>query len=59
MVHPEVLKHGKIDSEQYQGFAMGWGLDRLAILKYGVPDIRGFFEADADWIERYGFCAFA
>ncbi|MDR1366122.1 MAG: phenylalanine--tRNA ligase subunit alpha [Holosporales bacterium] len=59
MVHPEVLRHGKIDAEQYQGFAMGWGLDRLAILKYGAPDIRGFFEADVDWIERYGFSAFA
>jgi phenylalanyl-tRNA synthetase alpha chain len=59
MVHPEVLRHGKIDSEQYQGFAMGWGLDRLAILKYGIPDIRGFFDGDMNWVNCHGFSAFA
>ncbi len=58
MVHPEVLRHANVDAKKYQGFAMGWGLDRLAALKYGISDIRGFFEGDSDWIERHGFSSF-
>jgi phenylalanyl-tRNA synthetase alpha chain len=54
-VHPRVLEMCGIDPERYQGFAFGGGLDRLAMLKYGVPDIRGFFESDARWLRHYGF----
>ncbi|MFZ2072584.1 MAG: phenylalanine--tRNA ligase subunit alpha [Minisyncoccia bacterium] len=46
MVHPNVLKNCGIDAEKYQGFAFGFGLDRLAIIKFGVPDIRLFYEGD-------------
>ena len=46
MVHPNVLKAGGIDPDEYQGFAFGVGLDRLAMLKYGIPDLRTFFESD-------------
>ena len=55
MVHPNVLKNCGIDPDEYQGFAFGLGLDRLAMLKYGIPDLRTFFEADIRWIEHYGF----
>ncbi|MEP3524884.1 MAG: phenylalanine--tRNA ligase subunit alpha [Hyphomicrobiales bacterium] len=55
MVHPNVLKHGGIDSDKYSGFAFGVGIDRLAMLKYGAPDLRAFFDADARWIKHYGF----
>ncbi|MBV8549077.1 MAG: phenylalanine--tRNA ligase subunit alpha [Alphaproteobacteria bacterium] len=55
MVHPNVLKHGGIDAEQYQGFAFGMGVERLAMLKYGIPDLRTFFEADTRWLKHYGF----
>ncbi|MCT4574735.1 MAG: phenylalanine--tRNA ligase subunit alpha [Alphaproteobacteria bacterium] len=55
MVHPKVLENCGIDSSKYQGFAFGFGIDRLAMLKYGMPDIRSFFEADARWISHYGF----
>jgi phenylalanyl-tRNA synthetase alpha chain len=44
-----------IDPARYQGFAFGLGLDRLAMLKYGVPDIRPFFESDLRWLKHYGF----
>ena len=44
MVHPNVLKNVKINSKQYQGFAFGVGIDRLAMLKYGINDLRAFFE---------------
>ena len=54
-VHPKVLEMCGIDPERYQGFAFGGGLDRLAMLKYGVPDIRGFFESDVRWLKHYGF----
>lgn len=54
-VHPRVLEMCGIDPERYQGFAFGGGLDRLAMLKYGVPDIRGFFESDVRWLRHYGF----
>ena len=57
MVHPKVLENCGIDSSKYQGFAFGFGLDRMAMLKYGMPDIRGFFEADMRWLKHYGFAA--
>ena len=55
MVHPNVLLNCSIDPEAYQGFAWGIGLDRLAMLKYGLPDLRDFFDADLRWINHYGF----
>jgi len=55
MVHPKVLRHGGIDPDKYQGFAFGMGIDRLAMLKYGIPDLRDFFEADLRWLRHYGF----
>lgn len=57
MVHPAVLRHGGLDPEKYQGFAFGMGIDRLAMLKYGIPDLRDFFEADLRWLRHYGFAA--
>ncbi len=58
MVHPNVLKSCGIDPDEYQGFAWGMGVDRLAMLKYGVPDLRDMFAADARWLAHYGFGAF-
>ena len=55
MVNPHVLRHAGIDGEKYQGFAFGMGIDRLAMLKYGAPDLRAFFEADLRWLKHYGF----
>ena len=55
MVHPKVLAAGGIDPDQYQGFAFGVGIDRLAMLKYGIPDLRTFFESDLRWLKHYGF----
>ena len=55
MVHPEVLKSSNIDSNKYQGFAFGLGVDRLAQLKYGIPDLRTFFNGDIRWLNHYGF----
>ena len=55
MVHPNVLRAGGIDPEEYQGFAFGVGIDRLAMLKYGIPDLRTFFESDVRWLKHYGF----
>ncbi len=55
MVHPNVLRAGGIDPDKYQGFAFGLGLDRLAMLKYGIPDLRTFFESDVRWLKHYGF----
>ena len=55
MVHPNVLSNCGIDPEDYQGFAWGMGLDRVAMLKYGLPDLRDFFDADLRWINHYGF----
>ncbi|MDP2124200.1 MAG: phenylalanine--tRNA ligase subunit alpha [Parvibaculum sp.] len=57
MVHPNVLKACGVDPEKYQGFAFGMGLDRIAMLKYGIPDLRAFFEADLRWLRHYGFAA--
>jgi phenylalanyl-tRNA synthetase alpha chain len=55
MVHPNVLKNCGLDPDEYQGFAWGMGIDRLAMLKYGMPDLRAFFEADVRWLAHYGF----
>ena len=57
MVHPNVLEMCGIDSKKYQGFAFGFGLDRMAMLKYGAPDLRPFFESDVRWLRHYGFAA--
>ncbi|MEZ2410771.1 phenylalanyl-tRNA synthetase alpha chain [Bosea sp. OAE752] len=55
MVHPNVLKNCGLDPDVYQGFAWGMGIDRIAMLKYGMPDLRPFFEADVRWLAHYGF----
>jgi phenylalanyl-tRNA synthetase alpha chain len=55
MVHPKVLQAGGIDPEQWQGFAFGMGIDRIAMLKYGIPDLRAFFDSDLRWLRHYGF----
>jgi phenylalanyl-tRNA synthetase alpha chain len=57
MVHPNVIKAGGLDAHKYQGYAFGMGLDRIAMLKYGIPDLRAFFEADLRWLRHYGFKA--
>jgi phenylalanyl-tRNA synthetase alpha chain len=58
MVHPNVLRACNLDPEQYQGFAFGFGIDRMAMLKYGIPDLRAFFGADLRWLKHYGFLPF-
>ncbi|MFN7164670.1 MAG: phenylalanine--tRNA ligase subunit alpha [Hyphomonas sp.] len=55
MVHPNVLRNCGLDPAVHQGFAFGMGVDRLAMLKYGMPDLRPFFEADPQWTRHYGF----
>ena len=55
MVHPNVLRNCGLDPEKYQGFAFGMGIDRMAMLKYGIPDLRAFFSADLRWLKHYGF----
>jgi phenylalanyl-tRNA synthetase alpha chain len=57
MVNPRVLEMCGIDPTKYQGFAFGGGIDRLAMLKYGIPDVRPFFESDIRWLRHYGFAA--
>ena len=57
MVHPKVLEAGGIDPAEWQGFAFGIGIDRLAMLKYGIPDLRAFFDSDLRWLRHYGFAA--
>ena len=57
MVHPKVLQAGGIDPDQWQGFAFGMGIDRMAMLKYGIPDLRAFFDSDLRWLRHYGFAA--
>ena len=59
MVHPHVLRSGGIDPDQWQGFAFGMGIDRMAMLKYGIPDLRAFFESDLRWLRHYGFASLA
>jgi phenylalanyl-tRNA synthetase alpha chain len=58
MVHPNVLKNVGINPDEYQGFAFGMGIERMAMLKYGITDLRTFFEGDQRWINHYGFSAF-
>jgi len=55
MINPKVLENCGIDSGKYQGFAFGMGVERLAMLKYGIPDLRTFFESDLRWLRHYGF----
>ena len=55
MVHPNVLRNCGLDPEKYQGFAFGMGIDRMAMLKYGLPDLRAFFSGDLKWLRHYGF----
>ncbi|KHA50884.1 phenylalanine--tRNA ligase subunit alpha [Sulfitobacter geojensis] len=57
MVHPKVLQAGGIDPEVWQGFAFGMGIDRIAMLKYGIPDLRAFFDSDLRWLRHYGFAS--
>ena len=57
MVHPNVLKAGGVDPAEWQGFAFGMGIDRMAMLKYGIPDLRAFFDSDLRWLRHYGFSA--
>jgi phenylalanyl-tRNA synthetase alpha chain len=58
MVHPKVLTNVGIDPEEYQGFAFGLGVERFAMLKYGINDLRKFFEGDARWFKHYNFSSF-
>ena len=55
MVHPRVLQGVGIDPSKYQGFAFGMGLERLTMLKYGIPDLRPFYDSDLRWLKHYGF----
>jgi len=55
MVHPNVLRNCGLDPDVYQGFAWGMGIDRIAMLKYGMADLRAFFDADVRWLKHYGF----
>ena len=57
MVHPKVLAAAGVDPVKWQGFAFGMGIDRIAMLKYGIPDLRAFFESDLRWLRHYGFAA--
>ncbi|MBO9544886.1 phenylalanine--tRNA ligase subunit alpha [Caulobacter sp.] len=59
MVHPNVLRACGIDPDEYQGFAFGMGVDRLGMLKYGMPDLRDMWSSDVRWLSHYGFSAFA
>ncbi len=58
MVHPKVIANCGLDPERYQGWAFGMGLDRITMLKYGIPDLRDMFNADLRWLKHYGFSAF-
>ena len=57
MVNPKVLENCNIDPAKYQGFAFGLGIERMAMLKYGIPDLRTFYESDLRWLRHYGFSA--
>lgn len=57
MVHPKVLEAAGVDPYEYQGFAFGMGIDRIAMLKYGIPDLRSFFDSDLRWLRHYGFAS--
>jgi phenylalanyl-tRNA synthetase alpha chain len=58
MVHPKVLQNVNIDPNIYGGFALGLGVERLAMLKYGIKDLRQFFDADLNWLKHFGFSCF-
>jgi phenylalanyl-tRNA synthetase alpha chain len=55
MVHPKVLQNCGLDPEEYQGFAFGMGIERIAMLKWGIPDLRTFYDSDLRWLRHYGF----
>jgi phenylalanyl-tRNA synthetase alpha chain len=55
MVHPNVLRAGGLDPDEWQGFAFGMGIDRITMLKYGMPDLRPMFDSDVRWLQHYGF----
>jgi phenylalanyl-tRNA synthetase alpha chain len=57
MVHPRVIANAGLDPDEWQGFAFGTGVDRLAMLKYGMDDLRAFFDGDIRWLKHYGFRA--
>ncbi len=57
MVHPKVLQAAGVDPDVWQGFAFGMGIDRIAMLKYGIPDLRAFFDSDLRWLRHYGFAS--
>ena len=57
MVHPRVIANCGLDPAEWQGFAFGTGVDRLAMLKYGMDDLRAFFDGDLRWLNHYGFSA--
>ena len=57
MVHPKVLANCGLDPAEYQGFAFGMGIERIAMLKYGIPDLRTFYDSDLRWLRHYGFAA--
>ena len=57
MVHPKVLQNAGVDPSKWQGFAFGMGIDRIAMLKYGIPDLRAFFDSDLRWLRHYGFAS--
>ena len=57
MVHPKVIESCGLDPDEWQGFAFGCGIDRLAMLKYGMDDLRPFFDGDIRWLKHYGFSA--
>jgi phenylalanyl-tRNA synthetase alpha chain len=59
MVHPNVLRNCGLDPDVWQGFAFGFGIDRLGMLKYGMPDLRDMFASDTRWLDHYGFSPFA
>jgi phenylalanyl-tRNA synthetase alpha chain len=54
MVHPKVLEHGGVDASEYSGFAFGMGVERLTMLRYGVNDLRMFFENDTRFLSQFG-----
>ena len=57
-MHPKVLEYCGIDPTEYQGFAFGMGIERIAMLKYGIPDLRPFYDSDLRWLKHYGFMPF-
>ena len=59
VLHPNVLEAGRVDASKYRGLAFGCGLERLTSLKYGIPDLRGYFESTVNWRNSFGFYPFA